>query len=75
MGRPACGLQWYATRIQKMWRGILTRRYMGVYRRECAWIREQEVTAVFKSQRAFRCVVVSVLDLVHRPMRTEASVS
>jgi hypothetical protein len=42
------------TKVQKVWRGILTRRYIGVYRRECTWVREQEVTGVFRAQRAFR---------------------
>lgn len=40
--------------IQKIWRGVLTRRYIIIYAREAAWLREQEVTAVFKIQRCFR---------------------
>jgi hypothetical protein len=37
-----------------VWRGILTRRYVAFYKRECCWVREQRVTAAFKAQRLFR---------------------
>jgi hypothetical protein len=61
------------TNVQKRWRGIVVRRYLNVYRKECTRVREICAACVFRVQRVFRGWWGRKVAMVLKAKRKDAS--